>query len=176
MCTTGGETQSQKQQEFSRLRGPRRHLLMVPLGGVRMDWLVLLDLAPGLLPWNSSSLTPAGEEGACCLVYSAHRPLGGELALTRAPRAPSCPQHWTGRWMRKLCPVKDLPRSGRCHKVPLCTSPMVTAHQEGGAAQGSGLRTSSQGLAAPAPRCGVHTMLSHVICRVHCQQPGVLGG
>lgn len=176
MCTTGGEIQSHKQLVFSRPWGPRRHLLIVPLGGVRTDWLVLLDLAPGLLPWNGPSLTPAREEGACCPVHAAHRPSGDELALNRAPRAPSCPQRWTGRWMRKLCPVKDLPRSRRCHKAPPCTSPMVTAHREGGAAQGSGLRTSSRGLAAPALRCGVHATLSPVICRVHCQQPGVLGG
>lgn len=65
-CAQLAEKLSQKQQEFSQLQGPRRHLLIVPLGGVRMDWLVLLDLAPGLLPWNSTSSTLAGEEGACC--------------------------------------------------------------------------------------------------------------
>lgn len=123
MCTTGRETQAQKQLEFSQPWGPRCHLLMVPLGGVRTGWLVLLDSAPGLLPWNGPSLTPAREEDACCPVHAAHRPSGSELALNRAPRAPSCPQHWTGRWMRKLCPVKDLPRSGRCHEAPPCTSP-----------------------------------------------------
>lgn len=164
MCTTGRETQAQKQLEFSRPWGPRHHLLMVPLGGVRTGWLVLLDLAPGLLPWNGPSLTPTREEGACCPVHAAHRPSGGELALNRAPRAPSCPQHWTGRWMRKLCPVKDL------------TRPHPALLREGGAAQGSGLRTPSRGLSAPALRCGVHAMLSGVICRVHCQQPGVLRG